>query len=363
MLSTLLIIFIVANLLVSLKGEKSTMLIFLTSIFIIFVFVGSRDMADWPNYVEDYKINDQGYANNGQILFFYINEIGRKLGLSFDEWRFVISVLGLFLYYRFVIYFSPLPNVVYAGYLSYLMFLDDVQIRNFLASAVFCIALSILIKHQKKWRLKYFIFLACASLIHNSFWIYLLFLFVPDNLENTRIVKIISIGGLILTIIVVFIRPFISNIVMLFSIIAGDKATGYAESEIGLGGLIYVVVHILSFFGVYYVLKKTDNSKSQYSKVKYNNSIKFLKITLLVDGLSFFILPTVILAMTFYRLIRNLFFINVIAFTIGMKYNKHAFISIVFYVVYIAIFANFDLNTEMGTDIIINPFFDNNIFF
>lgn len=363
MLLFLLVSFVIANLVVSLKGGKSELLILLTSIFIVFVFVGSRDMTDWMNYVEDYKRNDQGYASNGQILFYYINEFGRKLGLSFDTWRFLISVIGLFLYYKFITKFSPLPNVVYAGYLSYLMILDDVQIRNFLGCAVFCVALTILIKHQKRWRFNYFLVLACASMIHNSFWIYLLFLFVPDKLDNTRMVKYIGIGGSILTIAVVFVRSYISNIVMLFSVVAGDKAMGYADMEIGFGGVIYVVAHTISFIGVYYVIKQMEKSKHNLSKTEYEKNIKVLKTILLVDGLSFAILPTVILAMTFYRLIRNLFFINAIAFTIGMKYNKNFFITFVIYVAYIAIFAYFDLNTQMGMEIVVNPFFNNNIYF
>lgn len=363
MLQFILFFLIITNLIVSLTKKNSKSLVIISSIFVALVFAGSREMSDWQSYYNDYIYGDEHYEKNGQVGYYIIVQISKFVGLSFDGYRLWISIIFLFFYNRFIFRFSPKPNFVWATYLSYLMFLDDVQIRNFLASAILICGISIIIEHHGRWKLKYFLIIVIASLIHNSFWIYLLYLFIPKDLNDDSLVMKIGFIGLIMTVISVIIRPFISNIVLLFSIVVGDKAVGYAETEIGLGGLIYVCLQLLAVSCIYYIIRVNQRNQKLFKKKSTIKSEKILKTILLIDILSFILLPTVILALTFNRLIRNLFIMNIVAFTIGISEKKTRILSTMVSIAYTTVFIYFDLMTSMGQRIIIEPFFNNNIYF
>lgn len=320
-------------------------------------------MADWPNYYADYMYKNDNYKNNGQFIYYYIVQIFRFFNFSFDGYRFCISLLCLTFYYNFILKFSPIPNLVYASYLSYLIFLDDVQIRNFIACSVFLLAITVIIQHKKNWRIKYFIICSIAACIHNSFWIYLIYLFIPSNLDNTTFVKKIGYIGLGITAIAVFIRPFISNVVLALAIIIGDKASSYSESEIGLGGLIYVAIQLVAIIGTYLIY---SNIRKHSNLNNFNNNIRTinkLKIVLMINILSTVCLPPIILAITFNRLIRNIFIVNSVAFTYGIKNKNTRYLSSFIFVLYIFMFIYFELNSPMIQEIVIEPFFNNNIYF
>lgn len=363
MLYSLLIALIIANILVSIVNKKSKILAIITLFFIAIVFTGSRDMSDWESYYNDYLTGDGNYNKNGQFLYYLIVKLFNYLEFSFNGYRFIISIICLSIYNKYIFQYSPLPNLVYAAYLSYLMFLDDVQLRNFIACAVLLLGISIIIKHKGNWRLHYFILVVIASLIHNSFWIYLIYLFIPTNLKSDSSVKIIGYIGLILTVIAIYVRPFISNIVLLFALIAGNKATIYSETNIGMGGLIYVSLQILAVVVIYYIYKHYMKNQKRLGTKDNSKAIRYLNTMLLIDILSFIFLPTIILALTFNRLVRNLFIMNIVAFTWGIKNKKTRLISFIGCLAYVFIFAYYDLSTPMGNRIIIEPFFNNNIYF
>lgn len=362
MLLSILIFLILGNILASCSKRGSLFLILITSLFIALVFTGSRGLADWPAYYYDYLRVEDRYKDNGQFLYHYIVEFFRVLGFSFDLYRFSISIICLTIFYKFITRYSPKPNLVYAGYLCYLIFMDDVQLRNFIACSILYIGLFYIIKHNHYWRIKFFLFLIIASLIHNGFWIYLLLLFIPNDLKKDSQIKRLGIVALIMTVTTVFIRAYISNIILLFSAFA-SKAETYAETEIGNGGLIYVFLQLFIVIVLYHLQSNYNKNVKTVSDKRENLSYKFLRIVYFMNILLIFSLPTIVLSLTFNRLTRNFIILNTIALTYGIQEKKTRFISIVAFIIYIVVYAYFDFSLPVGQHQIIEPFFNENMYF
>lgn len=366
MLLFLLLFFIFANLTVACFGRKSKALIWVTSLFIILVFVGSRDMADLQNYVYYLEYNSDVPREAGQFLFADFTDLCRYLGFTFDAYRFLLSFIGMTFYYLLIVKFCPLPNLVYAAYLSYLMIMDDVQIRNFLGCAVFCYSLTFILAHNKHWRCRYLVALTIASLIHASFWVYLIFLFVPNNLsKKSRGIELFGLMIVAFSVLVLFMRSYLDSFVTLLAIVDKDKAEGYYEIPTQFGGAIYGVIQITSLLGILYIKRVISSSKfvckHNYQKLMFD--IQIMHVIYLLDILALICVPTVILSITFNRLIRNLFILNMMGFSIGLYYLKNKLIPLVLVVVITYIYFRFDLTQDWRIKEIMDPFFNSNVIF
>ena len=362
---TIYLLFFFANLLVGLFHRKSNLLILATSIFIIMVFVGSRNVVDLDGYMDDYNIGANNYFSGGQVIFYHFMLVCKFFGMDFDTYRLVLSVVGLSCYYYFVNKFSPLPNLVYAAYMGYLLIMDDVQIRNFVGCAVFSVGLVILLSYQKGWRWKYLIAIVLAALNHSSFWVYLVFLLLPkSNLKESRFIKVFSMSFLAFSIFILFIRGYLNSFIMMFSFIDEEKALGYSENATRFGGAVYMALHLFATTCVWWMFEKTKSHNSRCVRMYGNGQIqKVLQITLLLDLLAISLFPAVVFSITFYRLIRNLYLLNAVAFSVGFVKTRSKLFPLVALIIYTAVFFYFDLTSFERVNVILRPLFMDNIYF
>lgn len=362
MLLILYILLIAINALIALRCKSSKVVVIATMVFVVVVFVGSRDVADLDNYIDYFKHGFESFGKGGQYLFHIVTIYSHQLGMTFDMYRLTLSVCGLLFYYIFIIKYSPLPNFVMVSYLAYLIFMDDVQIRNFIGCALFLMALSVLIQHKKHWRIKYLFTLLFACMIHTSFWVYLLFVFLPsDDLFNDKKYKIVGLIALSVSIMFLFIRDNLNDLIMLFSFLDEDKTERYSDIGTHFGGVVFIIIQLISILGVLYIRNKIENTNYHLCNKNISKDIQFLHITYLINILALLFIPSVIFSMTFYRLIRNLFFINVVSFSIGYKYMKRKFVPLVLAIVFTAIYMLYDFN-EINIRDVLQPIFNKNIY-
>lgn len=362
MLFNALVVFVILNILISLFKRKSIILLYASIIFIVIVFVGSRGVADLHNYTYDFAHGYERFWKGGQFLFHFITESCHKIGMSFDLYRCLLSILGLSLYLYLIKSYSPLPNMVIAAYMSYLMIMDDVQIRNFLGCAVFGLAIYSLFEQKNNWRNKYVFWIVIASTIHSSFWVYLIFLLIPKNINDDGLIKKIGIGALIFSVVVLFTREYLNNIVMFFSFIDEEKTEHYLLETTRFGGALFAIIQVFVIMCILY-LKRNIFSKCSTAALVNDKTYVILQISLLINILSLVLVPAAIFSITFYRLLRNLFFVNAIVFTIGYYRMKFRLLAFLMLFIYTGLFYYYDLTGETYILEILVPFFNNNIYF
>lgn len=357
MLFDLLVFFIASNLLVAFLKKKSNILIWCSIIFIVFVFVGSRGVADLHNYTYDYIHGYEFFWKGGQFLFHFITETCHKLGLSFDAYRLFLSVLGLFFYYYFIKKFSPVPNLVMAAYMSYLMIMDDVQIRNFLGCAVFCLGLVCMFEQNRNWKKQYVFWIVVASTIHSSFWVYLIFLLIPNDLNKDKKIIIFGFWSILFSVLFLFVREYLNNLVMIFAFIDETKTEHYLLETTHFGGALFGIIQIFAIICIFYIKNKL------WRKDGKQEAYRIIQIGFLIDILSLALVPAAIFSITFYRLLRNLFFVNAIVFSIGFYRLKNRILAFLMLIVYTGLFYYFDLTPDIYVEEILVPFLNKNIYF
>ena len=358
------IFFFVANLLVGLFHRKSNLLILITNIFFIIFFVGSRNVIDLEGYMDHYAYGVDNYFVGGQVIFYHFIIVAKAIGLSFEGYRFVLSVVGLAGYYYFVKKLSPLPNLVYAAYMGYLLIMDDVQIRNFVGCGVFCVALAQIYTHERGWRIRYIILVILASLVHSSFWIYLIFLILPKaDLSNIKHIKIIGLVSLVFSVAILFTRGFLNDYIMLFSFVDEEKLLRYSENATRYGGAVYMVVHVFVTFCIWWLYQRANFHRSK-ATVTYGlgNIQKVLQISLLLDIISMVLFPAVVFSITFYRLIRNVYLLNAVALSVGYIKTRNKALPVMALFLYTAVFFYFDLTSLDRINVILVPMFLDNIY-
>lgn len=363
LLRILIAFFILLNTFVALNKKRSKPLIVVTALFIVLLFVGSRDVLDLPMYHEFYNHGFDKFGSGGQYLFQGFTIWCHNIGLSFDIYRLIISVVGVSLYVIFINRHSPLPNMAIAAYMCYLMFMDDVQIRNFIACAVFCMALSSLLLHQKNWRLTFFIWILVAATIHTAFWVYLIFLFIPNNTNKDKIITIIGIAALAFSIFVLFFRDYLYNVAMFFAFLDEEKTDRYAVESNNFGSALFIIIQFFAITSVFFLKKYfVKGEMFVFNKQRVDQT---LQIIYLVNVLSMVLVPAAIFSITFYRLVRNIFLLNAVAYSVGFYYSKKPYriLSLLMLVFYTGMYCYYDLDMDVNIEGVLEPFFNKNIFF
>lgn len=365
MLLSIYIIILCLNFFLAIKEKSFNFIILITNIYIFLLLFGARDRLDLKSYLIVYDLF-KGNISNPQILFYGLIRFFNYLNYSFFGFRGVFIVLCLLFIYIFAKKISLNIHLVYASYMSYLIFLDYIQLRNFIASSIFYIALIFLIRQEKKWRIWYAFFITIAALIHSSFWIYFILLFIPTKEGNyTKIVKTITIFALLFSIMAVFFRNYLSFISEAVSIVDSSKGSSYAARATNFGGLYFISLHIFITFSIGQLLKNFDNF--QYFQILSNYNVNIskikqsLKMIFLVDLFAFTLCPFVVFSITFYRLLRNLYLMNIIGFSLyGLK-NRPIWVFILF-TSYIALWAFVEFN-GINLERLILPLFETNVLF
>lgn len=366
MLIVFFLLIVGVNAFLAARGKTFPFVIFLTNVFIWFLITCSRDEIDLPSYLIGY---DKSFLLNNvglQYGFYGLMDAFRGLGFSFFEFREILVGIGLLFIFLLTRKLAANPHLVYTSYSLYLIFLDYIQLRNFIACSVFYLALVVLLLQRQHWRILFVIFILVASSFHSSFIVYLMFLVIPSNEWNkSKIVKSIAIFAVIFSVFAVFSRNSISFVSDVISFVDVERSARYADKATNFGGLYFIVLQVATSVLMFIFVKGYEydangrfimNEKGELIDVQ-----KTLRLIFYIDLLAIALCPMVVFSITFYRLLRNLYLINVIGFSLYSKKNKPVWM-FVFLLLYIAMWSGIEFCGGNFQRLVL-PLFSTNVYF
>ena len=359
---------LLANTIAVFLNKKRNWLIILTILFIAVVWAGNTVGPDINNYHTQYKYSYLRIQSNSiEIVYNYILDFFSSNGISFTTFRLVISILGLALVTYSTSRFKVNIHGVFCAYLVCQFFMDGIQIRNFMAFSFLFLGLSILLRETEKWRLKYIICIFIATLIHESFLVYLVFLLIPKEVnDRSRIIKMHAIVAMIISSVFFLFRGNLSFLVYLVSLVDSDRAQGYTQVTTNLGPFICVALQIAAIFLSLYVerkLKIAGRISDVSLDTDYFFSSHIVHRIFWVNILGLYLLPFTLLQLTFYRLIRNVMLINIISLSYLGFYYKKSNVYILWGIAYLLLWQITEFSMLGEFDVIVKPFFDTLTFF
>lgn len=356
----LLIGSLLINLFIFFIGKKSNIFATIQIIILWFISVFSYDVTDYANYLSYYhKVQNGIDTSSIEVGYKFINLVLSCLGFDFQIARGIIITFSMLL---FIFAFKKIggsPNFVSTCFTLYPLFIDIIQLRTLLATAVLTIGI-VYFLNEKKY-ITYIIYVLIASSIHISFGLYLIFILNEKFLLKKRQKNVAMTTGA-LGCLVFFLAnrqlPFLNIILSLLG--KQEKYSMWLTLSGKLGFLIFVTLVLLSII----IMKKI--SENTVYKREYVNLVYRLNI------ISIWFIPFTMLASTFGRLISNLCLINYLAWQAqyfdmmdaGVKRGKIPKYRLTVYlciVMYIFIWIWFEIIPEFDTRIM--PFFQNNYIF
>lgn len=272
---------------VKIKSKRFELLIILLCGALIYF---GHDIPDFASYENAYIYIESGvhYTDTG-IGWLWISRIGNYFGLTYREFATTIYVLSAILVrYSLNEYITNFKcrRFVWSLYLIFPALLDCVQIRFWVAQAIFFFALKFLFQKKLKGYLLYLLLILIASTIHSSSLFYLLFLLMPffEKIKNA-----LAYVVLILSIVLLFFK---NNIVSLIGLVINQhRVERYFQSNDGTGLYGFIAyVFILALFSLISKrsLKCLNSSISTKQKSYIQNVYKISVLMWLLLPLSTF---------------------------------------------------------------------------
>lgn len=278
---------------------------FFLFIILLVLFAGNTSNPDYYEYSTRYEAAIKS-SNTGYLLYL-VGLIFKKMGFSFQMFRFFEAFAGLFLLTKTIKRYSDKPGFTLICYFIYPFLLDVVQVGNFLAYAIVLYCLRYLEEKNLKNGIKYTLGIIIASQFHILSILYLIFLLSYIN-KTKVLVWISTIITIVLTLGINFLPKLIPYIPL---INARSSQIGYYltyQDSYRSGAISYLVI----LFAIYIVfVLKTYWLKQRGKQILDNSQLSFIKIFSLV----FCFVPFVIINVEFVRLIRNIWILYFCIFT------------------------------------------------
>lgn len=307
------------NIVESFKKKK----IKLISIFCILIFIliyGANNYnPDYFNYLDMYnqvKAVGIGTSRGRDIGYKLLMYVAIKLGFQFQTFLIILSVLCFLVLSEIIKKYSYNNNYVYLLYFIYPFLLDVVQVRNFLLMCIVTYSVHILVEEKKHSKIRFLILMLLALTIHSSAILY--FPLILIKLEKKDIViKVMTIYMLLFCLVMIINGnriPFIQEIISLFT--DNLYVISWFENATNFGYLLFWAIHIFCFLLIKWSRKLIENR----IEIKEHIDYKFINYTYWIIFVGFIWFPFYMVSIEFTRIIRNLFILIYIAFTITNRY-------------------------------------------
>ena len=354
---------ILINLLAMIRSKNSKLALGITLISITLIWVGNTQGPDIDNYLLNYNFSNNLLSNNLQIIYNGIIEIAHNANLTFYQYRAFITVIVLIALGAEYSLFAKNIHGIIIIYLCHLFFLDGIQIRNFIAMPFFILGMLFLIKHEKRWRIKYSICIVLASMCHVSFVAYLVLLCIPNGQYKRN--KLIKMHGIAAVAVVLFVFTYKSRLiyfVQAMNLIDASRAESYSQVATNMGAMIPIVLQFLSILTTGYVFWRLSRIHYRYpDNTELISDLEKCKYIFWINLIGCYLLPFSMIQLTFYRLIRNILPINYLAIHYGRKYCKDSNLMIII-ILYLGIWMFAEYSLLNSFDVIVTPFFSNNLY-
>lgn len=365
---------------IGLIKKESKLLFYVAWLLLLILFLGGNtENHDRVIYMANYMDLAKGlHSANFEFGFQTLCKIGSALGLSYNQFLFVITFIAFALIANTIKQYTSDISYVLMLYFIYPFIWDTVQIRNFLVLAIIIYASRYIISYKKQY-IKYIICVLIASSIHITALFYLSLLLLA--IKNSR--KMYTLVGVVTATSVLFM-PLIIKLSKLF--ISVGKINAYTMSQTSMFTKFAVIIYCLTSIILVVIAKKIlakedqeeNNLKKTYTKFTFKikeGRLRFFqeqreiikldaeavfKINIICMLSLYFIMNS----LHFFRLYRNIFVINYILFALALsKMDKNKKYYQLFWGVFIFVILSFlFLILYVPTTNIFYPVFSHNVF-
>ncbi|WP_100333075.1 EpsG family protein [Bacillus alkalisoli] len=358
-------------------GRKHIKLIaFLLLIFAWVLYWGNTDNPDYANYTRLYTSilngEDIFIGTDLQYGFRLLIKLGTIMGMSFEVFLAVTTLLSFLLIHSTVKRFSGNYNYIYLLYFIFPFFIDVVQFKNFIAMSIFIYSIKYLLNSSFKSKILYCALILIAGTIHYAALFYLPMVLINIKKKNTliRFIAGFSIIGSLIILINGKQIPFINELISI--IFESEKIEFWLDSKTNLGFILFWALQIFSFVMAKVsrdmFLKNTKNPEN--ALYCYNNKdivakrLMFVNLVYWINIMAFLYLPFYLLASSFTRLMRNIILLNYISFSLTNSVLKNKSDKITFnLLVFGYVFIFFIVLLYPHYEAVIEAVLKNNIFF
>jgi len=347
-------------------------------LFLIVIFCGNNENPDYVGY----KLKYDSIKNHNATDFIFSNPyvgfnmfqfVCHAIGLSYQQFLFIVALLGYTLIIDTLHYFHANMNYVLLLYLFYPFFYDVIQIKNFLAMSIVIYSIRYLLNNTKSATLKYVVLIILASLFHIVSVSYLLLLLT----KLKRKVPLYILAFLSSVSVAILIRLRLINLSSVASILFGDllpqEKFGYFNPVINYGFIVIDGIMLYCILILEFISHKLGSISMNVNGICMQKSLQY-KLVILMRDCNFLLLimlfPMSFVNPNFFRIFRNFFILDYTCFYIGREYltrkspdytpEMTVFFDAAVYIFVIGLFLNdFALH---HSESILKPIFTQNIF-
>lgn len=214
------------------------------------------------NYSLDYADAGQGgYSRN--IGYTILNNILGNIGFSYQEYKFITSVVLLLLLLLFVRKITIHIIGVISLYLLYPFFMDIIQLRVFYTEVILLIAVYYLSKHKNQisGNFIFFCLIAIAGMFHSMAWLWILFVPFRLLIQSKRFKFIPWLFIIVGAMLPLYANVISSSFLPIMYMMAESDVTShyqiYAMGDSVRLGYLYVWGYDLALIGLLYKIKNS----------------------------------------------------------------------------------------------------------
>lgn len=281
------------------KAGKTNRFIVLLS-FALLLFMMCRysyveNNYDLSNYYRQYlyqnPMEDQNFGF--YYLFFSLMRLGQILGLSFQTWWYLLTILSFILIVIALKLNRSNIHLWLIFFMLYFVFAFYTGLKFYYGFCVFLIGYLFLVRGGKRNKLLYVIFTCLAGGFHVMYYAYLILLFLnskaSEDIRKNKLIKIIAGVSIVLTIFFRINGSASSFFSAIFAQMETDKFDTYLSLKTGMGFYLPVVLHLSVLLFVWKSRKIISYESEDFGIV---NSILFTSL-LIVAFYPLFLISTV----------------------------------------------------------------------
>lgn len=319
-----------SNVFVDVYSNKRIALLEALALVLTFLLITSNHMGeDIYNYCYEYD-HVTAIWSAREPLYSILKYVFSSLGITFYVFRAVITFIFGLLAVKTLKYFGTDICLVLIFYLPSMIFMDSMQFRNAVAWTILIWSLRYLLYVDRKSKIKFIICTLLAIGIHTFYFIVFLlfgFYFKSRRKKIAYLVLGISIAVSIITFLNGNRIPGFSILLNLILSKGDARIEFYTDTSAHLGWMMPFGIHfITTIYGIIlekYVSRSDIRSKGIYT----NKQILYIQLVNYFNMILFVTVPTMMMSVTYYRMIRGAFIINVIlgTFVFGKKRKLDSF--------------------------------------
>ncbi|HFX3832218.1 MULTISPECIES: EpsG family protein [Enterococcus] len=341
-------------------------------VFLWIMMAANVDNPDYYNYLRGYNyLNEMKGSEWGYYL---LTKFCSSMGLGYNQFKFVLSGIGLFLIHGTVRKYLKSYSLFYIMYFLCPFMIDVTQLRNFIAMAFFIYAVPYLTEETIQGKVKYILLIILGASFQVTAFIYLPIVFL-GNVNKNKMIKFILSVVAVVSVIIGLNRGFVLKLITLFSSAFGsydDRILEFSNVSTRYGFLIYWGLQMITFF----LIRWAKQAYEQNAKVALSNGVKeqkehkLINLVETINTYAFLFLPFYVVQLTYGRFMRNLLPLNFIVLIVAYKKNiiergkitLQGILILLALIVYVVINFYFMIFMEYK-DTIVGPLFSGNWFF